>query len=712
MEKRSGSGKNIYQSVIFYTLILLLGFGSSLYTGSILINGTATETTSFLGLVQKNYLERLNTFIRVTETAAHDDMVRSLSQDRARAYLRELVEADTDIWSHFILLDQNGYERVNTLFDGNLVTSRTTEDYFFTPYYSGRTAISEPSYAMGSDIPVVSIGTPVVSEDGTIGVLVGFVRLEYLSSALNLHKPTANSYILMMNSDGLISGHPDSSLILKRNWVSPEKSETPSLSENDLARFSIEFIDTLKSMAQGKSGWRICTIDQEWVLVSYLPIGLRHMTLCSVSPFLEIFRDNLLVMMFMVIAVVFLIAALILVQQLLVNNKRNLILAERAEAANQAKSRFLSNMSHELRTPLNVILGFSQIGLAGDEVKARESINSISGSARHMLSIINDILDMSKIEAGKLMLTEEIFMLDSCIEEVNGILRVNLDAKKISYECTIDGVDKLWICGDLIRLKQVLINLLSNAIKFTPEGGSVGLAIKVLATDLESTTLEFAIRDTGIGIAPDKLQLLFQPFEQGDVKITRNFGGTGLGLTISKTIIDMMGGQIKVSSVVNEGSTFTVTVRFMLAEAPLDSISEEVSLGVNFKGANVLIVDDVDINREIVKELLSEFGMNFKEASNGQMALNVFTKSEPGYFQIILMDVQMPIMDGYAATQAIRMSEHPDAQKIGIVALTANAFREDVEASIQAGMNGHIAKPFDFKKLTIAIDEILRQSRS
>ena len=699
-----------YFVALLFIVVLVAGTGVVLFSGYTMMYGAVQESEVFLSLVQKNYEERLSAFMKITETAAEAKAVRSFDAEEAKAYLSQLIVTGDGGWSHFLLLDSTGYEFVNTLVDAPRFASSANREYFYTPFNSKRTIIAEPAYGVSVSLPLIGIGVPVYGDNRNqpIGVLVGFVGLEYVSNVLNQYRHTSNSYIFMMNSNGMISAHPQSDYILSRNWIFPPPEENPPHSQLERESMSKEYLDTLAIMSQGRTGWTIVSVDNVLSLVVYRSLGVRQMSLGMVTPVAEVFFHSLLISLFMLMTLALLGAAILLVRRLSASMTRSRALQEHAEAANLAKSRFLSNMSHEIRTPLNSILGFTQIArMNHDPTVAQDSLRRIEGSSRHMMSIINDILDMSKIEEGKLVLADIDFSLGLCLEEITEIIRGNTESREIAFVVDNQSLKDYAVNSDDVRLKQVLINLLSNAVKFTSSGGTVTFTGKLVREDEDYIWVEFGVRDTGIGISDEKINRLFQPFEQGDNRITRSFGGTGLGLAISKAIAELMDGDIKVESTEGVGSLFTASMRFKKAQLAMDDRHSEEAEAYSFEGVHTLVVDDVDINREIVIQLLEDMGMTFEEAANGEEAIECFQNSEVRHFDIILMDIQMPLLDGYQATQAIRALAREDAQTVPILALTANAFREDIEAAAAAGMNGHIAKPFDYARLVQAISEAL-----
>jgi signal transduction histidine kinase len=461
--------------------------------------------------------------------------------------------------------------------------------------------------------------------------------------------------------------------------------------------------------------------------------------------------------------------------------------------ASSAKSMFLANMSHEIRTPMNAIIGMTTIARgAKDPERVDYCLERIDEASKHLLSVINDILDMSKIEADRFEMNRVRFLMPKLIEHVRNIISVRAQAKRQEFAVHVDGGMPELFVGDDTRITQVLINILSNAVKFTGEGGRIELAVSGdVSGDGKTCLVRVAVRDNGIGIGDEEQKNLFEPFRQADAGTTRKYGGTGLGLALSRRIVEQMGGSIRLSSKLGEGSTFSIDFPLGIADGVGDA--EDVLLaggehgeyggflgyrghgedgeregreaygrgdasgfegvdgvegvegglgvgaygvgvggdvgvgaavgvdgagggalqgkpgpaGTRFGGKTILVVEDVDINREIVRTMLEGSGASIDEARNGAEAVRMFTDG-PGRYDIILMDIQMPVMDGFDATKAIRRAEGAHAGKVPIVAMSANAFREDVEMSIASGMNEHLSKPVDYDMLIGALDRYLR----
>jgi|GEM_PF-962515 len=385
-----------------------------------------------------------------------------------------------------------------------------------------------------------------------------------------------------------------------------------------------------------------------------------------------------------------------------------------ADSANRAKTRFLSSMSHDIRTPMNAIVNMTRFAIADadDPKRTRGYLEVIQTSSEHLLSLINDVLDMSRIESGKLTFSSEPFDLETLISSVHDIIEPLCEEKTQTFGCECVGLVHTRLLGDSLRLRQILVNLLNNAVKFTPRSGHVTLTVRELPSLKQATAaFRFEVVDDGIGIDKEAQERIFDPFSRVEDQIVRGTEGSGLGLSITRNFVDALGGTISVKSALGKGSTFSVELFYAVdtseptLPAPMtqddaESAAEEREKirGVRFDGYRALLVEDNKVNRMIAEMMLGNLGFEVDDAVDGEQAVEMYLESD-GVYDIIFMDIQMPAMNGYQATEAIRASGRADATTVPIIAMTANVFAEDVERARHAGMNGHVGKPIDPEEL-------------
>lgn len=617
------------------------------------------------------------------------------------------------------------------------------------------------------------------------------------------------------------------------------------------AQISEKLCTTLQKQELNNKGFILRNVDGIVRLV-YSMTDEDGTTVCLLIPFFEVFKKNILF--------VFLLAIVLIVMEVYFYHRNKVQIDEleekrellkdaltQAEQASHAKGDFMSRMSHEIRTPLNAIIGYLEIAHEDrdDLEKVDNCIEKSQTASRHLLSIINDILDISAIESGRMKIAHEDFDLKQMVNALTTLFYSQAKAKGIGFNVRITELEQEWLAGDELRVRQILLNLLSNAVKFTSAGGTVTLGIRQVGHMLNKTRIEFKVADTGIGMSEEYRSRMFQPFEQEDATTATNYGGSGLGLSITNNLIRMMGGSIEVQSKQGEGTTFTVLLAFDAAkgkakeqievedfshvkvlvvdddqdtcsymeklltrmgvtsdtvtsgkkairrvlsrrdsghpydlciidwymkdmngietarevrrvcgegipiiiataydytaivdeakEAGVDKIvskplfqSTLFDLLVNtygkykpaedkkkqqfdFTGIKLILAEDNEMNMEIAIDILSKAGLDITPVVNGKEAVDIFVNSEPGTYDAILMDIQMPVMDGYAAAKMIRRSNHAQANTIPIIAMTANAFSEDVTAALAAGMNDHVAKPISYDRLFNSLSRLTKK---
>ena len=391
-----------------------------------------------------------------------------------------------------------------------------------------------------------------------------------------------------------------------------------------------------------------------------------------------------------------------------------------AEEANQSKTTFLSRMSHEIRTPMNGIIGMLTLaeGKLEKDNPAMQYLEKVDELSDHLLSLINDILDMSRIEAGRVQLESKPFSLRQLADRLYDMFAKNLEARGVHYEVRFEDMTVDYVIGDELRISQAIINFLSNAVKFTSEGEII-VTFRQMMRSAGHVDLMVRVHDTGIGMAPEFINRIFRPFEQESIETTKRYGGTGLGMAITDHIVRLMGGEIVVESEPGKGSDFSVYLHLPEAEAPeqtakVKALSEddaEEKMQDSFKGRHILLAEDNEINAMIAVEILQEMGAEVDVAENGEVAVERFSAQPAGHYDFILMDVQMPVMDGRTATRHIRALNREDAKTIPIFGLSADAFVEDERLSKESGMNSHFSKPVDFRRKQKEIGVFLNKDR-
>lgn len=391
---------------------------------------------------------------------------------------------------------------------------------------------------------------------------------------------------------------------------------------------------------------------------------------------------------------------------------------EMAEAANIAKTEFLSRMSHDIRTPMNAIMGLTSIAetYIDDKKKTRENLAKIGKASRHLLMLINQVLDMSRIESGKMILISDGFDLRELIDNVVVVVKPQMEAQNQKFTVNMDEVENTHVIGDMQKLQQIFTNIVGNSVKYTPAGGNISIAIKETSTYMAGyRKYSFIFSDNGMGMSKEFQEVMFQPFTRDRENENSTRVGTGLGLSIAKSMVELMDGTIEVQSELGQGTTITINLMLRYkkvedtAKEYVSKTEQKLETEHDYSGKRILLVEDNAINAEIVTEVIGFTGADVDWAKNGREAIDCFKASEESYYDLILMDIMMPVMNGYDATKGIRGLEREDAKTVPIIALSANAFASDKAASQRAGMNNHLSKPVDFEKLRIMMNEYFKE---
>jgi signal transduction histidine kinase/ActR/RegA family two-component response regulator len=452
----------------------------------------------------------------------------------------------------------------------------------------------------------------------------------------------------------------------------------------------------------------MCTVNDEYEYIFYAPIPETDWIITTsisyevmaktIGSFASTLNKNAVIVMCVVVIVLFVIFLFYYLGMSKASVAMNEAL-EQARKANKAKSEFLSSMSHDIRTPLNAVMGMTGIALkhTDDEERVTDCLEKIEESSNHLLRLINDVLDMSRIESGKIVMAQESFDLRTCLANCASIIEGQLATRDVKLIREFEEFEYPIVIGDELHLSQIFINILGNSVKFTPDGGTIYFRARQIEKEGKKV-FYFELEDTGIGMKPEFLPQLFEKFTQESAGSRTNYKGTGLGMAITKQFVDLMNGTIQVESTLNVGTKFIIEIPMQVdteRKAELTPVEETFDL----KGMKVLLVEDNELNMEIAEELLEEQGIIVTTAVNGLLAVEAFEQSKIGTFDAILMDIMMPVMDGLTATEKIRALNRADAKTIPIIAMTANAYVEDIKKTKEAGMNAHLAKPVDIDML-------------
>lgn len=519
-----------------------------------------------------------------------------------------------------------------------------------------------------------------------------------------------NSYVLDSNGLMIYKDQPLGTFIEGSNLLS--KFERM----NFLYDEGVRYLET--NLAEGKTAVSEFTFDDDRFFVCISPLNVNGWYTAFIINSEDLVAGEYLgtLTTYMLVTGTAFAAAIIVAAISILRQKQSSILLAKQQKANEylekastAKSEFLSNMSHDIRTPINGIMGMTLIAQSEDNPpKTQDCLKKIGISSKYLLSLVNDVLDMSSIESGKIIIRKEptdmISLLDGCISIIKG----QIGDKALNVVTDFDDLPHRYLMADELHLRQILVNILGNAVKFTPDGGTIHFRVKEKDSGEHHVLLRFETEDTGIGMESKFLEQIWDRFSQENQDSRSKFKGTGLGMAISKNLTHLMGGDISVASIPGKGSTFTVEIPFEIAEIP-DEKAPADNGGHSLEGVHILLAEDNEINSEIATELLSDKGAVIDTAEDGREALEKFRNAPIGTYDVILMDIMMPVMNGLESTKAIRALEREDARKIPIIAMTANALDEDIRAAHSVGMNAHLSKPIDLPSVINMISRFLKK---
>lgn len=545
--------------------------------------------------------------------------------------------------------------------------------------------------------------SPVYYQDRIIGSLMGiYKKAKHLDKFLTMEVFGHDTEAYLCNKDGIIiSSNPDIDTTAE---IPIETILGPRVSKGaHTASLIYENETTILPLADNETGACVMGLENsDWYVVQIFPEEVNEMMISNAN------RIGIVLAVFLVVILVILLALTYsILNRSRMETQKALV---KAESASKAKTDFLFNMSHDIRTPMNAIIGFLRLlnKQQEDSDKRKEYIHKIRDASEILLSIINNVLEMSKIESGKAVIEETIWSAEQMSDSMASLFAAQMQAKNITFERTVN-VQHSFVWCDTTKIQEIYLNILSNAYKYTSSGGKVSMRLSEIPSDKEGyASFKTEIEDNGIGIAKEFMPHLFEVFARENDTTHSKVPGTGLGMPIAKKLIELMDGSIQVESEVGKGTKFTIIMRHRIAsKTDICGSKTDEEVIADFSGKRILLTEDNDLNAEIATELLNEMGLEVERAQDGDICVDMMQRAQDGYYDLILMDIQMPNMNGYQAAKAIRKMENLAKASIPIAAMTANAFEEDKKNAYAAGMDAHLAKPIDIPKLMEILTDIL-----
>ena len=647
----------------------------------------------------------------------------------------ESPEANTEYLA--VLEEGSGFDRIRFVnLEGESFTSdgklaEIADRDYYQKGIQGESGITVVMVSRFDSEKLIGFYAPVYFRGQICGVMVGFLGEQTVSDILQTELYGYPSDTLLMSRNGEVLGrYIDEQTVnaLKAGEITDFVSERER--EDVIRALTLgEQISFSFNGSEGKSvGSLIPVTDTDWMLVQLFPSEATRRIVDEVNA-----DERFVMLLFGLVTAIFVVHLMYVVRKRAMIDRdreanervsRQLTIElqnakEAAESASRAKSTFLFNMSHDIRTPMNAIMGFSAMAerYVNDPEKVQDCLQKINLSGEHLLKLINNVLDLARIESGRMEMNIQACRIPDSMGQMEYIFQADCRKKNLTLEIVSDIQDEIVFC-DMLKINQIELNLIGNAIKYTPEGGKITYSVTQTGREGDYATYRCSVKDNGIGMSPEFSRNVFEAFERENSSSTTGIEGSGLGLAITQRLVDGMGGTITCQSEQGKGSEFIFVLTFRVGspeDLPRETITDENGRIIEDKeldmtGKRILLVEDNALNREISRELLENQGILVEEAEDGEAAVEIVRNSTPGYYDMVLMDIQMPKMDGYEATRQIRRLTDSALAQIPIVAVTANAFEEDKQEAREAGMNGHIAKPISIKQLREQMARCMKNS--